>query len=324
VRRLPLLLSVATVAVLALAGCSASPSGGATSTAKTAALGCTAPGSSSDAVKVTGATGAEPKVTFGSPLKAAQTERTVVSAGKGHAVHAGEAVSIAYSAYNAATGKKLSAGGYGANPGLVVTVASGQSVIPGILKGISCSTVGSRVAVVVPPADAFGATGNSSLGVGKTDNIVFVIDVKNTVPTRAKGAAQTPQAGFPTVKLAADGTPTVTVPKTDAPKILKVDVLQKGAGAVVADGAAVTVQYTGVIWSSGKVFDQSWGKGGPTTFPLGQVVPGFAKGLAGQTVGSQVVIVIPPSLGYGAGGNSAAGISGTDTLVFVADILASS
>jgi FKBP-type peptidyl-prolyl cis-trans isomerase len=84
------------------------------------------------------------------------------------------------------------------------------------------------------------------------------------------------------------------------------------------------VQYTGVIWSSGKVFDQSWGKGGPTTFPLGQVVPGFAKGLAGQTVGSQVVIVIPPSLGYGAGGNSAAGISGTDTLVFVADILASS
>jgi peptidylprolyl isomerase len=52
-----------------------------------------------------------------------------------------------------------------------------------------------------------------------------------------------------------------------------------------------------------------------------QIVPGFIKGLVGQTVGSQVVIVMPPADGYGATGNSQAGISGTDTLVFVVDIL---
>jgi peptidylprolyl isomerase len=51
------------------------------------------------------------------------------------------------------------------------------------------------------------------------------------------------------------------------------------------------------------------------------VVPGFKKALVGQTVGSQVVAVIPPADGYGSDGNSQAGIKGTDTLVFVIDIL---
>jgi len=34
-----------------------------------------------------------------------------------------------------------------------------------------------------------------------------------------------------------------------------------------------------------------------------------------------VLLVIPPAEGYGTSGNSQAGISGTDTLVFVVDIL---
>ena len=52
------------------------------------------------------------------------------------------------------------------------------------------------------------------------------------------------------------------------------------------------------------------------------VVPGFAQALEGQTVGSQILAVIPPELGYGEAGNEGAGIKGTDTLVFVVDILA--
>jgi peptidylprolyl isomerase len=38
-------------------------------------------------------------------------------------------------------------------------------------------------------------------------------------------------------------------------------------------------------------------------------------------VGSRVLLVIPPSLGYGKAGSAQAGIKGTDTLVFVVDIL---
>jgi len=319
VRKLPALITVAMLGALALAGCSSSSS---TEKAPSAASACTDPGAGSDAVAVKGEAGVEPTVKFKSPMAAKATQRTVVSKGKGAAVKTGEAVEIAYTAYNAKTGKKLTAGGYGDTAGLTVTVSKGQSILPGILKGVQCSNVGSRVAVVVPPADGFGKTGNSELGVGKTDNIVFVIDVKGKVPTRATGADQAPQAGFPAVKLAKDGTPAVTIPKTDPPATLQTEVLKKGDGAAVADGGTVTVQYTGVLWGTGKVFDQSWGKGGPTQLGTQAVVKGFAQGLIGQTVGSQVVIVIPPDLGYGAEGNSQAGISGTDTLVFVVDILA--
>jgi len=52
------------------------------------------------------------------------------------------------------------------------------------------------------------------------------------------------------------------------------------------------------------------------------VIAGFDEGLVGQTVGSRVLLVIPPDKGYGPEGNPQAGIGGTDTLVFVVDLLA--
>jgi peptidylprolyl isomerase len=51
------------------------------------------------------------------------------------------------------------------------------------------------------------------------------------------------------------------------------------------------------------------------------VIAGWDKGLVGQTVGSQILLVVPPDEGYGSAGRKEAGIRGTDTLVFVVDIL---
>ena len=52
---------------------------------------------------------------------------------------------------------------------------------------------------------------------------------------------------------------------------------------------------------------------------LASVVPGFAEALKGQTVGSQVLAVIPPDLAYGDAGQGP--VPGGATLVFVIDIL---
>ena len=46
--------------------------------------------------------------------------------------------------------------------------------------------------------------------------------------------------------------------------------------------------------------------------------------LEGRTVGSRVILEIPPADGYGKEGNPDAGIKGTDTLFFVVDILGAS
>jgi peptidylprolyl isomerase len=102
--------------------------------------------------------------------------------------------------------------------------------------------------------------------------------------------------------------------------------LIKGTGPVVKKGQFIVVQYTGENWRTKSVFDSSYSRSVPAGFEIGvsQVIPGWDKGLVGQSVGSRVLLVLPPAQGYGTSGNSSAGITGTDTLVFVVDILSAS
>ncbi|MGO1630249.1 MAG: FKBP-type peptidyl-prolyl cis-trans isomerase, partial [Microbacterium sp.] len=76
--------------------------------------------------------------------------------------------------------------------------------------------------------------------------------------------------------------------------------------------------YTGVTWDERTVFDSSWDRGA-ATFEMANLIPGFTQGLTGQTVGSQVLIVVPPELGYGDQASGA--VPAGATLVFVVDIL---
>lgn len=313
------ILSAIVIAGLALSLVACSSPGGSDSSCV-----ATPSGSASDSVKVSGKFGVEPKVTVKKGTEAKTTERTVAITGDGAVVEKGNTATVAITSYDATTGKKLSAGGY--TKGTESKVAADDSkYIIGLVKGIQCSTVGSRVVAVMPTKEGFGSQSEQA-GLGAKDSLLLVIDILDTakapkVLEKADGKSQTPEAGFPEVKLAADGTPTLTIPKTDPPTDLKIEVLKKGTGPKVADGASVTVHYVGEIWATGKVFDSSWEKKAPATFPTTGVIAGFGKALVGQTVGSQVVAIIPPAEGY-VGGNEQAGISATDTLVFVVDILA--
>jgi peptidylprolyl isomerase len=109
-----------------------------------------------------------------------------------------------------------------------------------------------------------------------------------------------------------------------APKKLEVIPLIKGTGPAIKEGDSVTVNYLGDVWGRGeKPFDNSYGRDAPTTFPLtkGGLIDGWIKGLSGVKVGSRVLLIVPPKLGYGKAGNSQIQVSGTDTLVFVIDVL---
>ncbi|MDQ1571030.1 MAG: hypothetical protein QOF79_1704 [Actinomycetota bacterium] len=325
------LIPVLAVSALALSLVACTSSGSASACAPTK------PGTASAKIKVTG-TGAKTAAKFPAKLTAKSTQRTEIKAGKGRAAAKGDTVDVDYVVYNGTTGKKIDSNSTKA--GVPFSLDTAQGLLPGLEKALLCSSSGSRVAAVIPPADAFGSTGNSQLGVGANDSIVFVLDVlkvtkaPKATPTptpsapatpalpKANGTPQKAPAGFPTVKLAANGTPTVTIPKTKAPTKLEIADLKKGAGATVAAGDSVTVHYVGLIWDTSKIFDSSWSRGTPATFTTDGVIPGFGKALVGQKVGSQVIVVIPPADGYGAAGQSDAGIKGTDTLVFVLDILA--
>lgn len=316
------LLVVAGLAV-SLAGCSTS---GSSPTASGASSDCavTASGKASDQIKVTGDFGKKPTVDVAAPASATKTERTVVIDGDGDQVAKGDKVNVDISIFNGTSGEELQGTAY--NGTTTPFTVGDANLLPGISKTLDCSTIGSRVVGVIPPADAFGATGSTDLNITAKDSLVFVIDVVSLAPkalAKANGADQAPVAGFPTVKLADDGKPTITIPKADPPTKLGIEVLKKGDGAKVADGANVTVHYTGINWNTKKQFDSSWDRGAPADFATSGVIEGFGKGLVGQTVGSQVVIVIPPDLGYGPSGGTT-GIGKTDTIVFVVDILATS
>jgi len=122
----------------------------------------------------------------------------------------------------------------------------------------------------------------------------------------------------PSVDLSTDP-PTVTLPAASvaAPAQLVVKVLEPGTGAVVADGQSVTVDYHGVNWTNGVVFDSSYVKGQPGSFSLTGVIAGFKDAIVGQQVGSTIVATLPESLAYP--GSSDPDTSGP--LVFVIHII---
>jgi len=273
---------------------------------------------------VSGDFGDTPTVDVPTPFSVDSTTRKIISAGDGAKVEAGQRVTVDYVGINGADGTQFDSSFDSDSAAFVLD--DGQ-VIQGFVTGLEGVTVGSRVLITIPPEDGYGTSGVSSAGIGPTDTLVFVVDVEAAadVLTRATGSkVKVTRKNLPTVELnGKTGEPTITLPDGDPPTTLVVQPLIKGDGATVKKNQNITVKYTGVIWPGGKVFDSTWEKDTSATFEIGagRVITGWDKGLVGKTVGSQILLVIPPDDGYGAAGQSDAGIKGTDTLVFVVDIL---
>jgi peptidylprolyl isomerase len=274
-----------------------------------------------DAVTVSTDTATKPTVKFDAPFAIKKTANSVVAAGTGDALVTGQTITFDYVLVDGRTGKQIQTS-YGGSPASLVLDATTNKQLVTSLTG---KNIGSRVLVGIAAKDGL-AKRVKAKGVKKNDTLLFVIDVKGvrTPLTKATGDPVTPVDGLPTVALAEDGKPTITLPSgVAAPTSLVVQPLIKGTGPVVTAGQTISVHYTGVIYDGGKQFDSSWDRGQPADFVIGKggVIPAWDEGLVGQTVGSQVLLVVPPDKGYGTAGNSSAGIKSTDTLVFVVDIL---
>jgi FKBP-type peptidyl-prolyl cis-trans isomerase len=321
-RRAAALVIPPVLAVLAVAGCSSSSSSSPSSSSTSPAATDTY-----KSVTVTGSFGKAPTVTIPKVTGTGDLLAKTLIQGSGAKLTAADGLVGNYVAYDwsGKTSKLLGSSYTSGTPSLFV----GQ-LLPGLETALIGQKLGSRVLAVIPPKDAFGTTGNSQEGIGAKDTLVFVIDLDSTFPTTSVPGTQSSTAGgaLPTITPPKAGStvgPTITIPaKTAAPKSLQVKTLITGTGAKVKSGQDLAVQYTGVIWRTGKVFDSSWSRNQPFTTVIGkgQVIKGWDTGLVGQTVGSRVLLVIPPAQGYGSAGASTAGIKGTDTLVFVVDILA--
>jgi FKBP-type peptidyl-prolyl cis-trans isomerase len=316
-RRAYALLVVPLLAVAATAGCGSSSSHSSSSASANA----------NKAVSVTGAFGATPKVTI--PAEKASTSlytKTIIQGSGAPLTKTESAVgNFALYDWSGKTHKLIGSTFSSGTPTLF-----GTDMLQGLESALIGQKIGSRVLAVIPPKDGFGSQGNSEIGVGGNDTLVFVVDlIKEYSNTASASGAHVSNGGgsLPTVTFPAPGkAPAVKIPSgVTPPKKLTVTTLIKGTGPKVTKGQTVVVQYVGVNWRTGQVFDSSWSRNAPYAFSIDaspeQVIPGWDMGLTGQTVGSRVMLVIPPADGYGSSGNSQAGIKGTDTLVFVIDVI---
>ncbi len=98
-------------------------------------------------------------------------------------------------------------------------------------------------------------------------------------------------------------------------------VTQKGTGRQPKAGETVVVHYTGTL-TDGTKFDSSRDRGQPFSFVLGagQVIKGWDEGIAQLKIGDQAILVIPPTIGYGARGAGGV-IPPNATLIFIVELV---
>lgn len=112
----------------------------------------------------------------------------------------------------------------------------------------------------------------------------------------------------------------VITPGAPATQLEVTDVIV-GSGDAVPAGATVTADYVGYGAATGEMFDASWVRGEPATFPLANVILGWQEGLVGMQVGGRRLLVIPAELGYGDNPPPGSGIEAGETLIFVVDLV---
>lgn len=268
-----------------------------------------------------------PGVDFPKPFEVAEPTVKVVAEGTGDTVKANQIANISVLALNGADGSTLE-DTFPSEPEpleLNDDLKTNSAVIYNAFVG---AKVGSSIALAVPgqksapaasPSPSAGATPTPSTPASPTQLLIIkVLSAADATPVldKPQGETVTPPAGLPTVT-EKDGKPEINVEGAAAPTALVSQDLIKGTGATVKETDTLTVNYVGVNLVGGTKFDSSFDRGEPASFGLNQVIKGWTQGLAGKTVGSRVLLVIPKDLAYGDAGQGEA----KGDLVFVVDIL---
>jgi peptidylprolyl isomerase len=311
-----LLLLVASLLLLATAAC-----GGGSGKAKSHVdLGQKISG-----LSVSGAFGAEPKVSVKPAVKVDKPQTQVVSQGSGNPVVANKKAMFNIYLAKGSDGSKLYSSSDQGTPSQVSM--NEKDFFKVIIDGLVGKPQGSRVAIAATVKDVWGSAGAPQLKLKTSDTVLFVIDVLSVEPKDVLGAPQgktvAPPANAPVVKESGDkvtGLDFSKAPKKPPTKLQVIPLVQ-GDGPVAKAGRLVTFNYYGAVWGSSKPFDSSFSRGAPVPFGVGVkgLIPAWDKVIPGLKEGSRVLIIAPPAEGYGKQAQS--GIPANSTLTFVVDVL---
>jgi peptidylprolyl isomerase len=215
-----------------------------------------------------------------------------------------------------------------------------QRTAMGLSAGAVVAIVGIVLAITLPGSGKKAASGVSGTSPSPSASSTSASPTP-PAPTTAAGCTTKPSvvaspiANFPLLPAGVDSAlktePKVTVPAGAVPTKTTVKDLVEGTGATVGKTDSVTVNYLGVNYVDCGEFDSSWSRNTVATFSLQGVIPGFSKGIGGDSasgiapmkVGGRREIIVPPTDGYGVAGSSP-NVAPNEELVFVVDVLAAS
>jgi hypothetical protein len=302
VRKIPAALAILGLAAVGLAGCSLP-----------AASDCPRPdggGDEVDLIQVTGAADAAPDVEIYTPFIASETQFTDVEQGDGEVpiTSTDQLVVIDLSLYSGETGEQIVGTGYDGDLSQPLPLSQWTATVPAFEEALQCASEGSRIVVAIGPGGIDPAAAQS-VGLAEDDSSVAVVDVRKVYRPAADGSLQYNSGmGLPAVVRAPDGHPGVVIPDGNAPTEVVVQTLKKGDGPVVEADSTVRAHVLAVSWDDKEQLSSTW-ETQPQSIPL-TGDPVLEQVLVGQTVGSQVMAVVPAEAG------------GTDqATVFVFDIL---
>ncbi|WP_113717920.1 FKBP-type peptidyl-prolyl cis-trans isomerase [Arthrobacter dokdonensis] len=244
-----------------------------------------------------------PTVSFTKPLKITAESMKLLKDGTGAAVKDGQTVDFHEIALDAATGKTVGENFTQAAGSTVTLSPTFKSQFPLVYATFTAAKVGAYIAYGTPATPAVAATATAAAQPARAASLsIFQISsAKDPAKLMSADAVKALEksGGLPTAKFDAKGVPSITIPKKTAPADLAVQVLTEGKGDVVKASDTISAWYTGWSWSDAKKFDSAYDRGAAASFSLAQVIPGWTMGLAGQKVGSTVLLTIPSSLAYG-------------------------
>ncbi len=280
--RIPAVIAVLGLSALTLAGCASGP----------AAASCERTDSDASALELVQTSGefGQPSMKVSPPLDVDKTVFTDETVGDGMRVTSQQQdVTFSTTFVNGTTGTVVAQGALPPQ-----SVAQWSTVFPGLATMMTCATEGSRIVGAFPAKD-LSTERAQGVGLSPDDTVVVVLDLTKVYLAAADGAPQyNDRRGMPSVVLAPNGRPGIIIPDAAAPDALVVQTLKKGSGAAITADDTARVQYTGVDWQKRTVVDSTWEKGASLGVTTADSLP-FAASLLGATVGSQLLIVVPPS-----------------------------
>lgn len=281
-----------------------------------------APKSASDTmngISAKGKPGSKPEISFDTPLKVENQSHQVIQKGDGDVIQDGDRVCTRSVAIDSKTGKEINSTWDEEKPECSIVID--KTSIPAYYDVFRGQKINTTIAIGIDDQQEGGQSGSSkdSQGSSYIMALTFVSKTKDLKRAEGEKVKDVP-ADLPKISLSNTGKPSLDLNNYKPTNTLVSQTLIKGKGAKVGEHQTISANYTGWLASDGKQFDSSWDRGQASDFSLDQVVKGWQQGLAGQTVGSQVLVIVPPDLGYG--DQEKSGIPANSTLIFVVDILA--